>query len=295
MKKTEESIIDFINKKFKKYRKIKKGIGDDCAIIDDYAITKDIYIEGTHFTKKLNPEVIGWKTFAGALSDIAAIGGEPYYFLFGIGLPKDFNEDFLKDLMNGIFKMSNIFKVQIIGGDTVKSEKIVLSYTIIGKIKKPIFRDGAKVNDYIYLTGNIGGSRLGYEFNFENEKFLYPVPRIKEVKKILKNYKVNSMIDVSDGLVIDSMRISKESNVKVNLFSSNIPLNKEALKYCKKKNINPIDFCINSGEEYEILFTSPDIINLEEVRMIGNITSGKGVYLDNKRIIHKGFKHFNED
>ncbi len=295
MRRTEEAIIDFIYKKFKNFRKIKKGIGDDCAILDDYAITKDIYIEGTHFTKLLEPKAIGWRTFAGALSDIAAVGGEPFYFLFGIGLPQDYDEKFFRALIQGIKELSDMFKVQVIGGDTVKSEKIVLSYTVIGRIKKPIYRIGAKENDNIYITGNIGGSRLGYEFNLKNEKFLFPIPRIKEIKNILKKYKINSMIDISDGLVLDSIRVSNESNVRFNLFSNLIPLNKEAIDYCKKNNLNPVEFCINSGEEYEILFTSPEKINMEGIRMIGFVSKGKGVYLDNRKIKHRGFKHFDED
>lgn len=295
MRKSEEAIINFISKQFKEFRKIEKGIGDDCAILNDYAITKDIYIEGTHFTKKLDPIVVGWRTFAGALSDIAAVGGEPIYFLLGIGLPKDYDENFFKSLMKGIMNLSDIFKVQIIGGDTVKSEKVVLSYTVIGKIRKPIYRNGAKENDYIYITGDIGGSRLGYEYDLKNEKFLFPMPRIREIKKILKKYRINSMIDISDGLAIDSNRISNESKVKLNLIPDKVPLNKEAVSYCKKNLLNPVDFCINSGEEYEILFTSPEKINLKGVSLIGFVSKGKGVYLGIKKIHHKGFKHFNED
>lgn len=295
MKKTEEGIINFINKNFRKFRKIKLGIGDDCAIIGNYAITKDIYIEGTHFNLNIPPEGIGWRTFAGALSDIAAIGGEPLYFLLGIGLPQNFDDKFFKSLMRGMMNLSNIFKVQIIGGDTVKSEKVVLSYTVFGKIKKPILRNGARSGDFIYITGDLGLSRIGYDLNIFNEKFLYPLPKIREVKILTKKYKINSMIDISDGLVIDSERLSFASSVRLDIYSDKIPFNKKAVEHCKKNNLNFVDFCINSGEEYELLFTSPEKINLKFVKIIGEVKEGKGVYLDGKRITHKGFKHFNED
>ncbi len=295
MKKTEESIIDFISKSFKRFKNIEMGIGDDCAVFENYAITKDIYVEGTHFTLNLEPEIIGWRTFAGAISDIAAIGGKPIFFLFGLGLPNNFNEKFFKSLLKGIIKLSNMFQVQIIGGDTVKSEKLVLCYTVIGKIKKPIYRNGAKKGDFVYITGDLGGSRLGYEKNVLNKKFMYPLPKINEVKNILKKYKINSMIDISDGLVIDATRISMESKVRINILSEKIPLNKIAFHYCLEKNIEPIEFCINSGEEYEILFTSDEEIKIKGISKIGFVSEGRGVYIDGKRVRHKGFEHFNED
>ncbi len=241
----ELTIIQNIKRSVGKPRKgAVLGIGDDCAVLEysknEYMLfAADMLVEGTHFTvKDAGYERIGRKAVAVNISDIAAMCGVPRYITVSIGLPPSDSENLSRGLYKGINKICREYGVQVVGGDTNRSDKIVIDVSIIGFVKKRelITRGGAKPGDVIFITGPVkDGKKTHLDF----------VPRVKESGYLAKNFKINSMIDVSDGIAMDLGRICLESRTGCLLFGSDIPLVKglalgDALHY---------------GESFELLFT----------------------------------------
>jgi len=291
VKRTEDFLIEYIGDLFSS-----KFIGDDCAVIDNWIITKDIFIMGTHFPEKLPLYYAGWRSFAGALSDVAAMGGKPEYFFMGIAGESG---NVIKELVKGISELVHIYGVELAGGDTVFSRIPMLSFTIVGEAEKPVMRKGAGPGDYVYVTGDLGGARAGLELFLSGErvteKFIKPLPRIKEGIELVEKYNITSMIDISDGLLRDAERISRINGVSINLAGERIPINQDAMYYCKERGLDPVVFSVNSGEEYELLFTSPDEIKEDYVSRIGEVSGGIGINLDGNPVFPEGYEHFREE
>ena len=291
MKRTEDFLIEYITNLFSS-----TFIGDDCAMIDNRIITKDIFIMGTHFPEELPLYYAGWRSIAGALSDIAAMGGKPEYFFMGIAGESD---NVIKEMVKGVSELARIYGVELAGGDTVFSRIPMLSFTIVGEAEKPIMRKGAGPGDYVYVTGDLGGARAGLEIFLSGErateKFIKPLPRIKEGIELVEKYNITSMIDISDGLLRDAERISRINGVSINLAGERIPVNQDAKYYCKERDLDPVEFSVNSGEEYELLFTSPDDIKEDYVSRIGEVTGGIRINLDGNPVFPEGYEHFREE
>jgi len=270
----------------------KKGIGDDTAVLpfskqEDLLLTTDMSVEGTHFTAGTAPELIGRKALARNLSDIAAMGGLPTFAVVSLGLPRKLSSAFVKRIYQGLDKLAKEFKVYIVGGDTVKSEKIVIDVTLLGKVvkNKAVLRSGARKGDQIFVSGRLGGS-------LKSGRHLTFTPRIKEAQYLLKNVHPTAMIDISDGLAGDLGHILKESKVGGMLVESSIPRNKGAT----------LEQALFDGEDFELLFTvrPADMKKLAKNKKffhIGEI-SGKEpkLFLNSKgrrkELTAKGFTHF---
>jgi thiamine-monophosphate kinase len=241
----ELEFIQYLARKFKAARPVIKGIGDDCAILEHtktgyMLLTSDMIIEGTHFSGKAGPFGIGWKAMAVNISDIASMGGIPKYALVSAGVPPDKGTKFLKEITRGIEAISRKFNIRIIGGDTNASKKTVLNVTLIGEVEKRFIarRDGAKAGDLIFVTGCLGEGKA------KHLKFL---PRVKEARVLVKNFRINSMIDLSDGLAMDLNRLADASRVGACVYKSLIPL---------ADGSEPGDSAISAGEDFELLFTA---------------------------------------
>jgi thiamine-monophosphate kinase len=197
-------------------------------------------IEDRHFTKKDNLYDVGYKAVSCSLSDIAAMGGEPKFLLLSLGIPKRFKFGDVDKLLKGVKKSATKFGVAIIGGDTNASDKLIIDVCMMGfaKRKNLAFRDGARDKDYIFVTGSLGGSIYGRHLRF--------LPRVKEAKFLTNNFKINSMIDITDGLILDLWRILKASRVSAVIFEKFLPRHKDA------KNIQEV---LYMGEDFELLFT----------------------------------------
>ncbi|MCA9017554.1 MAG: thiamine-monophosphate kinase, partial [Planctomycetaceae bacterium] len=188
------------------------GIGDDTAVLHPSAGTElllatDMLMEGTHFTfPPATPELAGRKALAVNLSDIAAMAGKPHSALISLALPKSKGPEFAKAVMQGFMKLANEFNIQLIGGDTNSWDgPLVINVAIIGTAtqSKSIKRSGAKPGDWIFVTGELGGSLPEHHLTF--------TPRINEAAILNKTVTLHSMIDLSDGLSSDLQHILKES------------------------------------------------------------------------------------
>jgi thiamine-monophosphate kinase len=293
----EFNFINRISKAIKLSSQVVKGIGDDAAVLkytkDKYLLfTTDILLEGKHFYKGSSAGLVGKKALSSNISDIAAMGGIPKFAVISIGLPGSMNLKYADELYKGIRKVADKFSVDLVGGDTVGSNKIIINIALIGEveIKNLALRSKAKEEDAIFVTGDIGGSIKLKHLNF--------TPRLKEARYLVKNFKINSMIDVSDGLLADLGHILEESDKGAVIYEKTIPVSKDAIDF---------NLAMRDGEDFELIFTLPkkQVDRLEDIwpfetrlSRIGRICSVcKGFYLIRKngkseKIKSAGFTHF---
>jgi len=303
----EFSFIKWIKSNQKKDKNIVIGIGDDCASIrisgdNMFLVTTDMLVEGTHFDlKKSTPGEIGSKSIACSISDIAAMGCLAKYAVVSICFPRETKTKFAKELYLGINKMADAFNIKIIGGDIVSSKKtVVINVTMYGINEglKAISRSGAKVDDVIMVTGALGGSIRGKHVTFK--------PRLKEGLLLNKKFNINSMIDISDGLVADLGHILEESGVGAVLYEDEVPVSADAKRLARKTGLSALHHALHDGEDYELLFTLSDKESKKllasrsfpaPLSKIGHINKSKGIKMQDadgklKRIKSIGYKHF---
>lgn len=319
-----------------KYRssQVIQGIGDDCAVLSlnngNYQVlTTDALVETVHFNLKTHtPEQLGWKTMAVNISDIAAMGGEPKFAVISVGIPNSLPVDFLDRFYRGLNQASLKYKVALIGGDTVSSPKhLFINIALLGEtLKKKVFvRSGARPGDKVFVTGTLGDSALGLKVLESPRKkwigpetlrkkliqrHLKPEPRVEVAAWLAKSeYKVTSMIDISDGLTQDLGHILKAGKVGADLSESDIPISKSLSRYSLINGLSALELALSGGEDYELLFTlaSEDVTSLsiesitkanQPVTQIGVITVKEGIRLISKTGRSKtlkrsmGFNHF---
>ena len=251
-----------------------QGIGDDVAVIEMgtkvLLVTTDILIEGIHFDLSwMDPYPLGKKSLAVNLSDIASMGGIPKYFLVSIGLPKSLPISFIASFYRGLKQEAKRFRVELIGGDTSLSQKIIINICLLGEGGKRnlLFRKGAKVGDDLFVSGRLGDSALGLKMLQEKtkmkgseelaKKHLSPCPRVELGQAIAKYHLATSMIDVSDGLLIDTSHLLEESGVGARIHEDCLPLSRLYRKWVRSFSKDPIRFALSGGEDYELLFTAP--------------------------------------
>ncbi len=293
----EFNFIDRISKAVKLSGRVIKGIGDDAAVLryakDKYLLfTTDMLVEGRHFHKSDRAELVGGKALSCNISDIAAMGGVPRFAVISAGLPDSLDLRYADGLYKGIKKTADRFGVDLVGGDTVGSGKIVINIALTGEVepKNLTLRSGAKEKDAIFITGCVGGSIKLKHLNF--------TPRLKEARFLVKNFKINSMIDVSDGLLADLGHILKESNKGAMVYEGAIPVSKNALNF---------DSALRDGEDFELVFTLPEASAFRlkkiwpfkaKISEIGRVhSSRKGFFLVRKngkpeQVKTTGFTHF---
>jgi len=302
-----------------------RGIGDDVAVVEmgkkALLITTDILIEDIHFERSwIDPYRLGEKALAVNLSDIAAMGGIPKYFLISLGLPKSLPFAFVSLFYRGLKEMARRFQVDLIGGDTSLSQKIIINICLIGEGKKEnlLFRNGAKVGDDLYVSGTLGDAALGLKILQDKgakrkskgliDKHLSPNPRIELGQALAGKQIASAMIDVSDGLLSDTRHILEESNVGARIWEDRIPLSSLYRRWGPTYSKNLYRIALSGGEDYELLFTaSPKrkaaILSLARslnvpITRVGEILPGKeGFHLIRKEgekipSYRLGFDHF---
>ena len=261
------------------------GLNDDVFFDKSrgLVVSVDTYTEGLHFLNFKKPDLVIKKIIRSSISDLICKGVEPkYYFISGSGNNKSFSDSNFKKISSSLRKEQNKYNIFLCGGDTVLSKKLSFTITSIGFSKKIIFRNKAKLNDDIYVTGNLGDSYIGLkilkkeiklnknlEKYFKNRYFL-PNLNLNIIKK-LPSF-ANTSIDISDGLLADLEKLINKQKFSYNLFLKNIPISNNLKKLLNLKKYEKRSV-ISNGDDYQILFTA----NSSKSRIISKISKSSGI------------------
>jgi thiamine-monophosphate kinase len=285
------------------------GIGDDCALLTvpmgyQLAVTTDTMVENVHFFADADPELLGHKLLAVNLSDLAAMGAEPFAVTLALTMPK-INADWLQAFSRGFMNLAKLHRVDLIGGDTT-SGPLTLTVQAIGTVPqgRALLRSQAQVGDLIYVTGPIGNAGLGlkikqgYQCANPDPMLLclhQPQPRIAE--GLALQGIASACIDISDGLAADLAHILEKSGVGARLQWESLPISVQVLDYIQSTQ----DWCmpLTAGDDYELCFTvTPDLSSQlsDHVYCVGVIEAEPGLRIHRNGRVEtlesKGFEHF---
>ncbi|MDN5212823.1 thiamine-phosphate kinase [Fulvivirgaceae bacterium BMA12] len=289
----------------------KKGIGDDAAVIDTgsnlMVVSSDILVEEIHFDLSFMPlKHLGYKSAVVNISDIAAMNAIPRQLTVNLALSNRFSVEAIDEFYKGISSACENYKVDLVGGDTSSSTSgLIISITAMGEVtqEEVTYRSGAKENDIICVTGDLGASYLGLQV-LKREKAVYLAnpdmqPELSDFDYLVKRHlkpeartdiihelkeagiKPTAMIDISDGLASELLHIAKESGHGLNIHSDKLPIDDLSFKTAEELNLDPTTCALNGGEDYELLFTVDQndyekIKYLPDITLIGYITAKGG-------------------
>ena len=304
----EFGLINHLTKNFKiQHKSTIKGVGDDAAVIaikdKQVLVTTDLLVEGVHFDLSYMPlKHLGYKAVVVNLSDVYAMNGEASQITVSIAVSNRFPLEAIEELYEGIYTACQTYNIDLVGGDTTSSVTgLLISITAIGEVKKEqvVYRNTAKPNDLLVVTGDLGAAYLGLqvlerekkvfevnpnsqpdlsEYSYLIERQLKPEAR-KDIVKLLKDLDVKptAMIDISDGLSSEILHICTQSKVGCNLYEEKIPLDPQVISACEEFDLNSTTIALSGGEDYELLFTIsqedfPKIKGNPHLTVIGHIT-----------------------
>ena len=288
-----------------------RGIGDDAAVVDageEFGLlTTDMLLEGVHFDLTFFPlKHLGYKAVSANIADIAAMNGIPRQVTVSIALSNRFSVEAVDELYEGLRLACKDFNVDLVGGDTTSSRSgLIISVSVFGKVKKEkiAYRNTAKPNDLLCVTGDLGGAYMGLQL-LEREKQVFLANPNMQPELDGKDYVIQrqlrpearmdvvfeldeagviptSMIDLSDGLASDLLHICAQSGVGAVVFEERLPIDEQTYLVASELNIGAATAALNGGEDYELLFTVPQsayelIRNNPKITFIGYITDKKG-------------------
>lgn len=288
------------------------GIGDDAAVLD-YGnkltlVTTDMLMEGVHFDLTYMPlRHLGYKAASVNISDIYAMNGKPLQLTISIALSKRFSVEDMEDFYDGVRMACLKHGVDVVGGDTTSSlTGLAISITCIGEVEKgkQVYRNGARPNDLICVSGNLGAAYMGLQLlerekavfysskHDKNEPFapdftgreyilerqLKPEARGDIIAELAQaGIKPTSMMDISDGLSSELIHICKQSNTGCSVYQERIPIDYQTAVMAEEMNMDVYTCALNGGEDYELLFTVPledhdKVVQLKDVKLIGHMT-----------------------
>ena len=282
----EFGLIDRLTGNLKPQRpSTRMGVGDDAAVVEignrHLGITTDMLVEGVHFDLGYTPlKHLGYKAVVVNVSDIYAMNMEPTQLTVSMAVSNRFSLEALEELYEGIALASRIYEVDVVGGDTTSSDKgMILSITALGQAdpEDVVYRSGAKPNDLLVVSGDLGGAYLGLQvlkreqevfkvnpehrpdlepYHYIVERQLKPEAR-KDITALLRALEVRptSMIDISDGLSSEILHLCKASKVGCHLYEEKIPLDPLVISTCEEFNLDSSLVALSGGEDYELLFT----------------------------------------
>lgn len=312
----EFKLIEHLTKHFKVSQKSTiKSIGDDAAVLNfgkkQVVVSTDLLVEGVHFDLSYAPlKHLGYKAIIVNLSDIYAMNAVATQVTVSIAVSNRFPLEALEELYSGISTAAKLYNVDVVGGDTTSSTSgLIISVTAIGEVEKghEVLRSGAKPNDLLVVTGDVGGAFMGLQvlerekevfkvnpnnqpdlsmYTYIIERQLKPEAR-KDIIELLKELgvKPTSMIDVSDGISSEIIHLCKQSKVGADVYETKIPLDPQVISTCEEFNLDSTTIALNGGEDYELLMTIsqddfPKIKGNPNLTVIGYITEeDRGMHL----------------
>ncbi len=278
-----------------------KGVGDDAAVLkfnkNQILVTTDLLVENVHFDLSYMPlKHLGYKAVMVNLSDVYAMNGKATQITVSIAVSNRFPLEAIEELYAGIHLACETYKVDLVGGDTTSSTTgLLISITAIGEVDKKdvVYRNGAKPNDLLVVTGDLGAAYLGLQvlerekqvfqanpkaqpdldnYTYLVERQLKPEAR-KDISKLLKELEVKptAMIDISDGLSSEIIHLCTQSKVGCNLFEDKIPLDPQVISTCEEFKLDSTTVALSGGEDYELLFTI-DTADFPKIKANPNLT-----------------------
>jgi thiamine-monophosphate kinase len=241
----EDNLVRLITAKLSTDASVIIGPGDDCAVVaapkpgEQLLLKTDTIVEGVHFTSDTPARFVGRKAMARVLSDFAAMAATPKHALVTLIAPPETPVKRVLGLYEGMTKLADEHDVRIVGGETSRGSQLSLTVSMTGTApkKKWISRSGAKAEDFIAVTGTLGGSIRGKHLKFQ--------PRLAEAQWLVKQARVTAMMDLSDGLAKDLPRLADQSGVGFEIDTSRIPITRGCT----------LEQALNDGEDYELLIT----------------------------------------
>lgn len=304
----EFGLIEHLTKEIKLTNaSTEKGVGDDAAVLSfgdkRTLVTTDLLLEGIHFNLEYVPlRHLGYKAAVVNFSDIYAMNAKPTQIVVALGISKRFSVENIEEIYSGIRLACEKYGVDLVGGDTCASMTgLTISITCMGEADKGqiVYRDGAKLNDLICVTGNLGSAYLGLQLlererqvmqvnpdaqpdfagmEYLLERQLKPEARKDIIERLAEaGIHPTAMMDVSDGLSSELLHICKDSGVGCAVYEDKIPIDFQAASLAEEMNLNIVTCALNGGEDYELLFTCSiddyeKLIPLDDVYIIGHIT-----------------------
>lgn len=283
------------------------GVGDDAAVIDAgdryLLVSTELMLEGVHFDLTYFPlKHLGYKLVVAGMSDIIAMNGTPRQVTVSIGVSARFSVEHLEELYEGVRAACKDYAIDLVGGDTTASiNGLALSVTAVGDVAKErlVRRSGAKVNDLVCITSDLGAAYMGLHL-LERERIALdghpnPTPDFKGHEYILRRWLKpdlrtdivkaleaegivpSAMIDLTDGLASDALQLCKSSGCGIRLYLERIPIAAETRAMAEELHADPIVAMLNGGEDYELMFTVPlemrdKVLHFGGVDVIGHIT-----------------------
>jgi thiamine-monophosphate kinase len=276
MRSFEDGLIQKVEKATKLAKpkgSLRLGMGDDAARWaprpgHETVLTCDWFLEGTHFLRDRHPpDSVGWKCLVRAVSDVAAMGGEPKCFLLSLALPRSLTGHWLSQFLAGLRRASRRFGCQLAGGDTTQRDQILVNIMVLGEVRarEALLRSGAKAGDLIFVSGRLGEAEFGLRSlrgsrtanrrgRLSLRKHLYPEPRLALGRWLAERGIATSMMDLSDGLSSDLPRLCAASGVGAFIDAGKIPSVKPS-KTSRLTAANSLALALNGGDDYELLFT----------------------------------------
>lgn len=295
------------------------GIGDDCAVYKagtdtDQVITTDMMVEDIHFsTRTTTPFHVGYRLGAANISDVAAMGGLPKQAVISIALPDTFDTEYGEQLFKGLKTIFEEFKVNLLGGDTVKTKgPLVVNLTVVGEVPtgQAVYRSGAKIDDVVFVTNKVGSAAAGLYallndlpgYEIIKKAHQMPVPQV-QLGTALRLNGVHSLNDISDGVSSELNEIAAASSVDIYVDEAKLPLEPELIRLSKEAHLNPYQFAWQGGEDFQLIGTmSPEqyerFPQKEALTIIGHVEAGQGrlfvtdVTGTTTQIQAKGYNHF---
>lgn len=284
-----------------------KGIGDDCCVFrkSDKTVTvftTDMLVDNIHFFRhSMPPYLLGRKSLAVNLSDIAAMGAIPREFVVSVAVPETVNVEYLDSVYDGMKSMAKEFDVNLLGGDTSSSpEHLVINIALIGEALEDevLYRSGARAGDIIFLTGSVGSSAAGLDILlskrvFDDQEELInahydPYPHVKAGRIIAGSKMAHSLIDVSDGVASDLGHLCHESQLGAIIEKNKIPVTDAFGRYCENFKLDFEHLTLHVGEDYVLLGTVPENL-AENLKKVLN-SNGCEFYSIGRMVPEKGIK-----
>jgi thiamine-monophosphate kinase len=333
----EFGLIDHLTKNFPIiHPSTLKGVGDDAAVLNlnkgQSVITTDLLIEGIHFDLSYVPlKHLGYKSVIVNLSDVYAMNAHPTQITVSLAVSNRFPLEALEELYSGIALACKNYKVDLVGGDTSSSATgLIISITAVGQVEseKITYRSGAKANDLIVVSGDLGGAYMGLQvlerekevfkvnpnnqpdlalYSYCVERQLKPEAR-KDIIELLEEVEItpNAMIDISDGLSSEVFHLTKASGMGCDIYEEKLPADPQTSNTAEEFQINSSTALLNGGEDYELLMA----IKTEDYNKIKGhpLLTPIGHFTDQKEVCNlitglgqsiplqaQGWKNFNKD